>query len=39
MDEREDTVVICPTIQNNENAFGFKKSQNRSNLKNGMGST
>ena len=25
MDEREDTGVICATIQNNENEFGFKK--------------
>ena len=32
MDEREDTGVICAMVQNNENEFGFKKSQNRSNL-------
>ncbi len=32
MDEREDTGVICATVQNNENEVGFKKSQNRSNL-------
>ena len=30
MDEREDTGVICATVQNNENEFGFKKGKNKS---------
>ena len=41
MDEREDTGVICATIQNNENEFGLKKKpkQVQPILKNGMGPT
>jgi hypothetical protein len=32
MEEREDTGVICATVQNNKNEFGFEKGQNRANL-------